>query len=207
MHVTPQPECANRRMHTNLWNFLLDFKGSINIFSTENYCLLNTLQQKATVLASFLIICPSIRKCNSSIKDVQHVLGHILSTIQASFQNPQLDSHHYIYPPLPSNSSHLSFFPNLPQLHGSALYKADKSKPFRESDFCHKKSTGHPTLTLEIFNIYCPCGVFCGLKSCKNVSLLVISFKFSKHSFWNLQVWLSMIMHAVCISTVLTKNF
>ena len=55
-------------MHTNLWNSLLDLKGSINIFffCRENYCLLNSLQQKAQILASFLIICPSIQKCNSS---------------------------------------------------------------------------------------------------------------------------------------------
>ena len=97
------------------------------------------LKEKAPILASFefLIECLNYLK-NTLPEDVQHVVGHILLTIQVPFQNVSPASVHY--PPPPSSNSRLSFFPKLPQRHGNALYEADRSKSIRESDFCHKKA-------------------------------------------------------------------
>ena len=68
--------------------------NSVDIFSSENHRLLTTLQQKAPILASFLIACPKLPR-NAIPQDVQLVLSQILSTVQAQFCNQAPDSCHY----------------------------------------------------------------------------------------------------------------
>ncbi len=149
-------------------------RGSVNIFSSRNHRYLSIVQQSAPIVASFLSTCPK-GPGGTIPQDVQEVLSYMLTKIEAPFSHPPPSAEHYP-PPNPANK--FSYFPNLPQHHGSAVYKADKTaapKPTHthkgfESDGCRKHSYGHPTLSPGIFTIHCPHGVCYGfevLRSCE----------------------------------------
>ncbi len=74
----------------------------------------------------------------------------------------------HVYPP-PQADGPLSFFPNLPQLHGDAVYIPDlANQASTDSDSCRKNAYGHPTLSPGVFTIFCEHGVCYGFEILKS---------------------------------------
>ncbi len=74
----------------------------------------------------------------------------------------------------------LSFFPCLPQLHGTGRYESDSRSGATSTDNCRKASYGHPTLSPGIFTLYCEHGICYGfeiLQSCESPRHPFLIFK------------------------------
>ena len=93
--------------------------GSFDITNSANHKQLSILQEHIPILCSFLVKCPRDED-NHLPSDVCRILHLLTELMVAPFTIPTSR----IYPP-PQPDSPLSFFPNLPQLHGDALYAAD----------------------------------------------------------------------------------
>ena len=113
------------------------------------------------VLASFLsfhLASPSVDIC-SLIKHLCNLLlAPFKSNVSQTFPPP---------PPPPPPDNKLVYFRNLPTVRGTPAYLADQhtaSHAQEDQDACGKYSSSHPTLTSDIFTIYCPHGVCCGFE-------------------------------------------
>ncbi len=169
------------------------------------------LQEKAPILASFLSACPK-GLGNMKPEDVRAVVHHLLVIAGAPFDTPAPLAQ--CYPP--PNSSPLSFFPHLPQLHGNGVYEADKAQPSKaqpskaqpskaqptkDDDMCRKKSYGHPTLSPGTFTIYCPHSVCYGLEVLRECESPRHPFQISRLVFPSHPARSSTTMDVVCICT------
>ena len=116
---------------------------------------LKLLQSKAPVLASFILK----HYCGHSLAhDVRRLIKHLRDLIVAPFVGCGLD-----FPPS-GGPNPLLFFPNLPQVRGKRMYKADHQKICADQDACRKYSSSHSSLTPGIFTLLYRHGICCGFQ-------------------------------------------
>ena len=137
--------------------------GSFDVANSANHRQLSILQEHVPILCSFLVKClwDEDNHLPSDVCRIPHLLAELMV---APFTVPTSG----IYPP-PQPDSPLSFFPNLPQLYGDALYAADiANQASTDSNSCRKNAYGHPTLSPGVFTIFCIHGVCYGFAILKS---------------------------------------
>ena len=134
---------------------------------------------------------------------VYNVLCELVAVTDATFRHA--DTITRTFPPS-DNPSPLRYFLSLPEFHAPAKYEADLKLPAKEMDSCRKLSYGHPTLSPSTFTICCQHGVCYSYEVTAQCESPKIPFQIFSLAFPNHLVWLSMIMHANCMSTAWIEN-
>ena len=115
-------------------------------------------------------LCSSISR-DGFVSLVCDIVAHIIEKVQQTYAHPLPQSR--CYPSVTNDCDKWGFFPSLPIVHGRGTYAADHGNAPQSvtEDACHEASYGHPTLTPEIFTVYCLHGVcygFQAMRSCES---------------------------------------
>ncbi|XP_070549105.1 uncharacterized protein [Ptychodera flava] len=152
----------------------------LNVFESQYREKLLLLEREAPILTTFMEAAYSD---GNLPLDVRRLLQEVLKRCKL----PEPPTNHQ-YLPLDQTdlSMSLSFFPNMPQLHGNGNYVCDKKneqRACRGPDTCNKFSKGHPTLSPGIFTLYCQHKVCLGFEVMQQHESPALPFRIIKQRF------------------------